>query len=83
MNVASQAGLTGNADLPAYVASKHGVVGLSKCVRTPSTFNLLSVLMTHCRTVSSTAPMESGSMRCVRGKISTVPIVLERVAMAS
>lgn len=32
VNVASQAGLMGNGDLPAYVASKHGVVGLSKSV---------------------------------------------------
>lgn len=36
VNVASQAGLMGNGNLPAYVASKHGVVGLSKSVRTTS-----------------------------------------------
>ncbi|KAK5028213.1 hypothetical protein LTR13_009201 [Exophiala sideris] len=30
VNVASQAGLMGNPNLPAYVASKHGVIGLSK-----------------------------------------------------
>ncbi|KAF2494388.1 NAD(P)-binding protein [Lophium mytilinum] len=30
VNVASQAGLKGNGDLPCYSASKHGVVGLSK-----------------------------------------------------
>jgi NAD(P)-dependent dehydrogenase (short-subunit alcohol dehydrogenase family) len=30
VNVSSQAGLMGNGNLPAYVASKHGVVGLSK-----------------------------------------------------
>ncbi|KAG9820446.1 hypothetical protein KCU68_g17370, partial [Aureobasidium melanogenum] len=30
INVASQAGLMGNPNLPAYVASKHGVIGLSK-----------------------------------------------------
>jgi len=30
VNVSSQAGLMGNPNLPAYVASKHGVIGLSK-----------------------------------------------------
>ncbi|OCK78502.1 oxidoreductase [Lepidopterella palustris CBS 459.81] len=30
VNVSSQAGLMGNGDLPCYVATKHGVVGLSK-----------------------------------------------------
>jgi NAD(P)-dependent dehydrogenase (short-subunit alcohol dehydrogenase family) len=41
VNVSSQAGLMGNPNLPAYVASKHGVIGLSKSVSilyTPSTF---------------------------------------------
>jgi len=30
VNISSQAGLMGNPNLPAYVASKHGVIGLSK-----------------------------------------------------
>jgi len=30
VNVSSQAGLMGNGDIPAYVATKHGVIGLSK-----------------------------------------------------
>jgi NAD(P)-dependent dehydrogenase (short-subunit alcohol dehydrogenase family) len=32
VNVASQAGLMGNGVIPAYVATKHGVIGLSKSV---------------------------------------------------
>lgn len=34
VNVSSMAGLTGNGAIPAYTASKHGVIGLSKAVRT-------------------------------------------------
>lgn len=44
MNVSSQAGLMGNGDLPAYVATKHGVVGLSKSV---SRYVSLSLLFLH------------------------------------
>lgn len=33
MNVSSMTGITGNKAVPAYTASKHGVVGLSRAVR--------------------------------------------------
>jgi NAD(P)-dependent dehydrogenase (short-subunit alcohol dehydrogenase family) len=38
LNVSSLAGLIGNQDLPACVASKHSVIGLSKSVSTVCLF---------------------------------------------
>jgi NAD(P)-dependent dehydrogenase (short-subunit alcohol dehydrogenase family) len=44
VNVASQAGLMGNGVIPAYVATKHGVIGLSKSVICVSAFSQMNLL---------------------------------------
>lgn len=78
VNVSSVAGLIGLPGLAAYVASKHGVLGLTKAVAKEVAANSIRVNCV-CPGAIDTPMLRSGA---VKAEVYTVPAALQRVGSA-